>query len=200
VLLEDSTHFTSQKNSVLCKPSGCPTKASSVRTTRTFNPDLPLYREASNCSSLHPSGRFSSTSGRHSVFDQRWDFLTKHSYRKIATTVRTTWIPVLTGSFIRQVSYSKSRRLDDSPLGPDVRAYDMEIVCIRSTVQTTIPLVRTREALIWKLLAAEVRSSEQQGTTVQMWLKTGKNFSEIFGKPITQLSVRTPYDYRPDSA
>jgi len=32
----------------------------------------------------------------------------------------------------------------------------MEIVCIRSTVQTTIPLVRTHEALVWKLLAAEV--------------------------------------------
>jgi len=31
-------------------------QASFVRTTRTFRPDLPLCRKASNCSSLHPSG------------------------------------------------------------------------------------------------------------------------------------------------
>jgi hypothetical protein len=76
----------------------------------------------------------------------------------------------------------------------------MENACIRSTVRTTIPLVRTREALIWKLLAAEVRPSGRQDTTVQTWLKTGKNFSEIFGKLIAQLSVRTPYVYRPNGA
>jgi hypothetical protein len=45
-----------------------------------------------------------------------------------------------------------------------------------------------------------VRPSERQGTTVRTRLKTGKNFSEIFGKPIAQLSVRTPYDHRPDVA
>jgi hypothetical protein len=76
----------------------------------------------------------------------------------------------------------------------------MEIACIRSTVWTTISLVRTREALVWKLLAAEVRPSEGQDTTVWTRLKTGKNFSEIFGKLIVQLSVRTPYDYCPDGA
>jgi hypothetical protein len=43
----------------------------------------------------------------------------------------------------------------------------------------TIPLVRTREALIWKLRAAEVRPFERQGNTVQTRLKSGKNFSEI---------------------
>jgi hypothetical protein len=67
---------------------------------------------------------------------------------------------------------------------PDTRALDMEITCIRSTVWTTIPLVQTREALIWKLLAAEVQPSGRQGTTVWTWLKTGRNFSEIFRKPI----------------
>jgi hypothetical protein len=36
----------------------------------------------------------------------------------------------------------KSRCLDVSPLGPEERASDMEITCIRSTVQTSIPLVR----------------------------------------------------------
>jgi hypothetical protein len=45
---------------------------SSVQTTRTFYPDLPLCWEASNCSSLHSSGCFSSTFRRHSVFDQLW--------------------------------------------------------------------------------------------------------------------------------
>jgi formylmethanofuran:tetrahydromethanopterin formyltransferase len=74
----------------------------------------------------------------------------------------------------------------------------MEIACIRSTVWTTIPLVRMREALVWKLLAAEVQPSGRQGTTVQMRLKRGKNFTEIFGKPIAKLAVRTPYDYHPD--
>jgi hypothetical protein len=62
------------------------------------------------------------------------------------------------------------------------------------------PLVQTREALVWKLLAVKVRSSGQQGTIVRTRLKPGKNFSEIFGKPIVQLSVRTPYDYRLDDA
>jgi formylmethanofuran:tetrahydromethanopterin formyltransferase len=76
----------------------------------------------------------------------------------------------------------------------------MEIACIRSTVRTTIPLVRTLEAFIRKLLAAEVRPSGRQGTTVRMLLNLGKNFSEIFGKPIAQLSIRTPYDYHPDDA
>jgi len=50
------------------------------------------------------SGRFSSTSGRLSVFDKLQDFFPKHSYGKIAATARTTWIPVRTRSSIRQVS------------------------------------------------------------------------------------------------
>jgi hypothetical protein len=45
-------------------PSGRP--EFSVRTLRTFRPDLPLCQEASNCSNLNPSGRFSSTSRSHS--------------------------------------------------------------------------------------------------------------------------------------
>jgi len=35
----------------------------------------------------------------------------------------------------------------------------MEIAYIKSTVRTTIPPVRTYEAFIWKLLAAEVLPS-----------------------------------------
>jgi hypothetical protein len=52
-------------------------KASSVRMTRTFRPDLPWCREVSNCYSLHLSGRFNSTYGRISVFNQASGFLSK---------------------------------------------------------------------------------------------------------------------------
>jgi hypothetical protein len=83
------------------------------------------------------------------VFDQASGFLSKHRYEKIAATVRTTWNPIWTRSSIRKVSQFKSRRLDASQHGLDVRASDMEIVCISSTVRTTILLVRTRKAFIW---------------------------------------------------
>jgi hypothetical protein len=81
-------------------------KASSVQTTRTFSPDLPLCREASNCSSLHPSGRFSSTSGRLSVFDKLQDFFPKHSYVKITATIRATWIPIHKASIAFKIQTS----------------------------------------------------------------------------------------------
>jgi hypothetical protein len=55
----------------------------------------------------------------------------------------------------------------------------MEISCIRTTVRTTIPLVWTGEALLWKLHVAEVQPSGRQGNTVRTWLKSGKNFNEI---------------------
>jgi hypothetical protein len=136
---------------------------------RTFCPDLPLCREASNYSSLHLYGRFSNTFERHSVFDQLQDFFPKHRYRKFVVT------PVRTRSSIRQVSHSKSRRPDASLHGLDARASNMEIACIRSTVRTTIPLVRMREALIWKFLAADDiatssrRSSNQERISAKFW-------------------------------
>jgi hypothetical protein len=158
-------------------------KPSSVRMKRTFRPDLPLCQEASNCSSLHPSGCLSRAFGQHLVFDQLWDFFPKHRYRKITATVRTMWSPVQTRSSIRQVAHSKFRRPDTSLHGPDVRATYMEIECIRSTVRMTIPMVWMREALIWKLRSAEVRPSGQQGNTVRTRLKSGKNFSKILVNP-----------------
>jgi hypothetical protein len=164
---------------VIYRPNVQLSKASFARTTRTFRSDLPLCQEASNCSILHPFGRFSSTSGWHSVFDQLWDFLPKHRYGKIAATVRTMWIPIWMRSSIRQVAHSKFKRPDVNLYGPDEWAIYMEIVCIKSTVRTTIPLVRTREASIWKLRTAEVRPSGCQGNTVRMRLKSGKNFSKI---------------------
>jgi hypothetical protein len=97
VLPGDSAQSTSQKNQIPCsrpddviyRPDAQLSKESSVRTTRTFHPDLPLCREALNCCSLHSSGHFKSTSERYSVFDQLWNFLPKHKYEKIATNVRT---------------------------------------------------------------------------------------------------------------
>jgi hypothetical protein len=122
-------------------------------------PDLPLCREASNCSSLHQSGRISSPSERSSVFDQASEFLPKHRYGKIPATIRTTWIFVRMRSSIRQLSQFKSRHSNASQHGPDASASDMKISCIRSAVRMTILLVRTRESSIWKFLAANVRLS-----------------------------------------
>jgi len=53
------------------------------------------------------------------------------------------------------------------------------ITWIKFTVQTTDVMVRTRQALIWKLCAAKVRLSRRQGNTFQMHLNSGKNFREI---------------------
>jgi hypothetical protein len=128
-----------------------------------------------NCSSLHPSGRLSSTAGRHSVFDQLWDFFPKHRYGKIAATVRTMWIPVRTLSSIRQVTHSKFKPQDDGLHGPDAQASYMEITCIRFTVRKTDVMVRTCQALIWKLRAAKVKPSGRHGNTVRMRLNLGKN-------------------------
>jgi hypothetical protein len=81
---------------------------------------------------------------------------------------------------IRQVSHSKSRRLDASHHGPVAQVSDMEIACIRSTVRTTILLVRTCEASIWKLLVVDVRQSRRQGNTVRMRLSNRKTFQRNF--------------------
>jgi hypothetical protein len=134
-----------------------------------------------------PSGRLSSSSGRLSVFDQASDFLSKFIYGKIATTVRTTWITVQIRSSIKQESQFKFNR-------PDAHTIDMEIACRRSTIRTAILMVRTCEAFIWKLLAADVRPSGGRGS------QTGKIFSKIFGILVAQLSVWTAHDHHPDSA
>jgi hypothetical protein len=143
-----SVQSTSRPDDVSYCPDALLSKASSVRTTRTFRPDLPLCREVSNCSNLHLFGCFNSLSGRLLVFDKLQDFFPKHNYGKITATVQTKTIPVRTRSSIRQVSQFKSRRSDDDPHGPDACVSDMEIVCIKLTVRTIIPLVRKCEAFI----------------------------------------------------
>jgi hypothetical protein len=116
-------------------------QASSVRTTRTFRPDLPLCREPSNCSSLHQSGLLSNMSKRFPVFDRLKDFFPKHRYVKTAATVRTMCVLVRTLSLIRQVVHIEFNRPDNSLYGTD--DLNMEIVCRRSpTVRTSISMVR----------------------------------------------------------
>jgi hypothetical protein len=170
VLQEDSVHFTSQKNPVPCQlsgrrviPSGRPSVQSIIRPVDVDSrPDLPLCREASNCSSLHPSGRFSSLFGRHSVFDQsfRISFQNTNMGRSlqpsrrcgfpldtliqkasIAIQIQTSgcqssWserASIRYGNCMHQISLS-----DNHPLGPDTRSLYMEITCSgRETVRTT---------------------------------------------------------------
>jgi len=104
-------------------------QASSVRTMRTFHPDLPLCREPSNCSWLHLSGRLSNTVERLSVFDREKDFVPKHRYRKTTATVLTMCVPVQTMcvpartlSLIRQVMHTKFNRPNNSIHGLDAQA------------------------------------------------------------------------------
>jgi hypothetical protein len=154
--------------------------ASSIQMTRTFRPDLPLCWEASNCSILHLSESFSSTSGHHSVFELLWDFFPNHRYGKIAATVRTMWIPVRRRSSIRQVVHSKFRRPDDCLHGLDARASYMEIACIKFTVLTTDVMVWTLQDLICKLRRAKVQPSRWQGNTVRTRLNSRNNFYKIW--------------------
>jgi hypothetical protein len=135
-----------------------------------------------------------------SVRPKLQDFFPKHRYGKIAATVRTTWIPGWTHSSIRQVSQFKSKRLNASQHGPKERASEMEIACIRSAVRMTILPVRTREASIWKLLAADVRTSRWCGLPSGQCSQTGKIFSEILRISVAQLLVQTANVHHPDDA
>jgi hypothetical protein len=81
----------------------------------------------------------------------------------------------------------------------------MEIACIKKIVQTLAFMVRTREALIWKLRAAGVRSSGRQGNTFRMRLISGKNFCKfwkadctIVGRLISTVRT-TPRFIKPDA-
>jgi hypothetical protein len=134
------------------------------------------------------------------VFDQASGFLSKHRYGKIIATVRTTWIPVQTRSSIRQVLQFKSRRPDDGPHGPDTRASDMEIAYIKSTVRTIIPWSGRAKPLSGNYLQRTCNRPNDRAPPFGRGSETGKNFSEILGQLIAQLSVRTAHDYRPDGA
>jgi hypothetical protein len=82
-------------------------KVSSIQTTRTFRPDIPLCPEASNYSYLHPFGHLSNTSGRLSMFDRLKDFFPKHRYGKTAIAVWMMWL------FRLDVILDKASRVED---------------------------------------------------------------------------------------
>jgi hypothetical protein len=63
---------------------------------------------------------------------------------------------VRTLSFIRQVMHTKFNSPDASLHGPDAQASYIEIASISLTVRTSAFMVRTLQALIWKLRAAKV--------------------------------------------
>jgi hypothetical protein len=140
---------------------------STVRTTchpvRTLI--CPLFHPSRRCAV--PSGRldkpsiicpddvyFHTDTSQYSI---KLKILSKFIHGKIDATVRTTWIPVRTRFSLRQESQFKFNRPESSLLSsgrtciwygncrfdfnrPDARMVNMEIVCWRSTVQTTIPL------------------------------------------------------------
>jgi hypothetical protein len=68
-------------------------------------------------------------------------------------------VPARTLSFIRQVVHTKFNRPDVSLHGQDAQASYMEIAYISSTVQTSMFMVLTLKALIWKLRAGKVQPS-----------------------------------------
>jgi hypothetical protein len=128
---------------------------------------------------------------RRSMFDQLWDLFPKHRYEKTAATVRTMCIPIRTRSFIRQVMHSKFNRPDVCLHGLDAQASYIEIACIKSNIRTTTVMVWMLQALIWNCVQLKCDSPDARATPSDA-LKSGKNFSK-FGKPIAQLSIRTPY-------
>jgi hypothetical protein len=164
-----------------------------------FRSDLPLCQEASNCSKLHPSGRFNSTSGKHSVFDQASGFLSK-----------------------TQIWEDCCNRPDDMDSRPDMLNPKGKYRIQNPDVRTSVIMVWMRKHQIWKLRASDQpsrRPSSWSGCAKPLYgnylqqmydrpddrttpsgrgSQTGKIFSEIFGILVAQLSVRMAYDYRPD--
>jgi len=72
----------------------------------------------------------------------------RHSYGKMAATVRTMCDPVRTMFSIRQDVHTKFNHPDVNLHGPDDQASYIEIVCTSSTVRTSPFRVRTHQSLI----------------------------------------------------
>jgi hypothetical protein len=162
VLLEDSAQFTSQKIWFpASRPNAQLSKASSVRTTRTFRLDLPMCLEASNLLQLasvqtfqqhvwmtlsvrQASGFLSKTQlwedrcNRPDDVDSRPDAVIHKA--SIAFKIQTSrcqsaWsghTRIRYGNCVHQIN-----RPDDHPLGPDARSLGMEITCSGSVIVWT---------------------------------------------------------------
>jgi len=150
-------------------------------------------------SSLHLSERLNSQSGKLSVFDQALDFLSKSKYGKIVATVWTMWILIWTRYSLSQVRNSNSTIRTPVYHGPDARSTDMEIACSRSPVRTAILLVRTCEAFIRKLFAADMWPFGLQGNTVRTRILNMKDFqgkSQNFGRRVVKTDGLCPLSAR----
>jgi len=186
VLPEDSAQFTSQKNRIPCsRPKDVIyhldahlSKASSVRTTRTFRLNLPLcpdvsraHPEDTQCStsygisfqnknmgrSLQSSGRCGLPSGRAHMASIAFKIQTFGRYCSWSGRVSIRY-----GNCVHQIN-----RPDYHSFGPDARSLGMEITCSGSAiVQTT-------------------------GHHIPNAAQIGIKFQRHFGKPVAQLSVRT---------
>jgi hypothetical protein len=190
-------------------PSGRTSDKSIIRPDDVdFRPDLPLCREASNYSSLHPSGRFSSPSGRLSVFDQASGFFFQTQIwedccnrpddvvscpdalihkESIAIQIQqsgrqSAWSGhacIGYGNCVHQIS-----RSDDHPPSPDAQSLYMEITYSgRATVRMTVPHRPN----------AAFKQERSSGKFLEFW-----SHSCSSGRPMT--TVRTaPSFIEPDS-
>jgi len=174
--LEDFRFPVSRSNDVSSRPDAHLSIVPSIRTTchTIQTPDRPsiirpddvdfrldpsLYREGSVLACIRPNDSAARPNASQST---KLQILSKIKYGNIAATVRTTWYPVRTRFSLRQVRKSNSTVRTLVCHYPDARSTNMEIACRRSTVRTAIILVRTPEALIRKLLAADVGPSGRQ--------------------------------------
>jgi hypothetical protein len=149
-------------------PSGRPDRQSIIRPDYVyFRPDPSLYREASGPACIRPDDSAARPDALQ--YSIKLPILSKIKYGKIAATVRTR-------SYIRQESQFKFNRLDVCQYGLDARSTDMEIPDSTSTVRTVNLGHPDARSLIWKLLAADVRSSGRHCLTVRMRLLNRKDF------------------------
>jgi hypothetical protein len=111
-----------------------------------------------------------------------FELLQLASVRTFQQHVQTTLSVQLASGFLSKTQLWEVRcnhpdDVDSSPLGPEARASNMEITCIRSIVRMTIPLVWTSEALVWKLLAVEVRPSGRGSNQERISAKFSESLS-----------------------
>jgi hypothetical protein len=148
-------------------------QASSVQTTRTFHPDLPLCQEPSNCSWLHPSKCLSNTAERLFNVRQGKGLCSK-----------------------TQIWEDSCNRLDDVCSRLDAQASYMEIACISSTIRTSAFMVWTLKALIWKLRVAKVQPSECGPIHERISCKFKKLVAQLSVRTLLATVRTTPRKYK----
>jgi hypothetical protein len=170
-------------------------------------------REASNCSSLHPSERFTSPSERSSMFYQASGFLSKTQIREDCCNhpddvdsrpdalIHKASIAIQIQTSERQSTWSgrasikyencvyQIDRPDSHPPGPDERSLYMEITCSgRTTVRTT---VHHRPDAALKQERSSTKFSEfRSHSCPSEWPMTTVRTAPIFIKPDAHLNCQ----------